>query len=814
MNQNNKFDINELDTFDIKEYFFKIVDHWKLILITVLLGLIIANVVNRRAQRIYNLKSTITVSDEQNPLFTSSTNIAFNWGGPSDKVENIISILQSRTHNEKVVKRLKYYIEYYKEGKYRKEDIYGKNPFIVILDSLGYQLQGTFIQLDFLTNNQVAISVEFEKETEYRLTNYNFEKYKNYFPEKENYKKTFSIEKHIESPFFSFIIEKENLVGDLSGKTYFVRFNNLNAVVNAYSSLEVSNKKKGTSLIELELYGSNKRKIEDYINTTVAVLDFDQRKQKIEYAIRTKKYIDTLFQAESSKLKNLETDLGSFKQSQDIYDLSAEGTSLLSEITQLDGELEVIKNKLNYYKNLESYIINRDQYDEIISPAMVNVEDPNLAATVNSLMTLSKEKKSLELTVNPSYPGLKKINDQINVEREVLLENLSSLKRITNNDLKNLNRQLAKSNIKLKKLSPKEQQLLNYQRKYDISQTNYDYLVQKSYEAGTAIAANVSDIKVLDRAKDIGQHPVRPKTRFNYLIGLMLGTVLPLLFIITKEAMDNNISSVEDVEKMYKIPVLGVLGKNNYSNRLVVFNRPNSTIAESFRAIRSNIQFLLKRDSKNKTIVVTSSVGKEGKTLAAINLASVFAMSGKKTVLIGFDLRKPKMHEDFDHDNSIGVVNYLIGEKEIEDIIVDSQIENLDFISSGPVPPNPAELILSKETDELFEYLKGNYEYIIVDTPPVGLVADSLELFKFSDAIIYIIRQDYTQKGMPKMIDDKYVNGEVKNISYILNDFKVQNRYGGGYGYGYGYGYGKYGSGYHTNEKESFISKIKKKFKN
>ena len=197
---------------------------------------------------------------------------------------------------------------------------------------------------------------------------------------------------------------------------------------------------------------------------------------------------------------------------------------------------------------------------------------------------------------------------------------------------------------------------------------------------------------------------------------------------------------------------------------LAVFHKPNSTIAESFRALRSNIQFLFKRDSKSKTIVITSSVSKEGKTMAAINMATVFALSGKKTILVGFDLRKPKMHEDFGIDNTYGIVNYLIGEKKLNEVIVKTEIQNLDIIPSGPVPPNPSEIILSDATDDLFKTLKEDYEYIIIDTPPVGLVADSLELFQYSDAIIYMIRHNYSEKGMPKMIDDKYVHGEVKNI--------------------------------------------------
>lgn len=810
--QNQKFDIAELNNFDIKEYFFKIIDHWKLFVVVILIGLIIANILNRRTQRIYELKSLITVKDEQNPLFASSTNIAFNWGGPSDQVETIITILKSRTHNEKVVNNLKYYIDYLKEGRYRKEDIYGRNPFTIDLDSSFYQLQGTLIQLDFIENDKFIISIEFE-EDKYNLINYSLDKSKPLIPESELYEQTFSIGSIVETKFLNFTINKNSLGSDLKGQTYFIRFNNFNKIVGKFRKIDVATKKKGTSLIELSLKGPNKKRIQDYINATIEVLDKDQRKQKIQYAIKTKEYIDTLFIVESKNLKDIESDLGSYKQRNDIYDLSAEGSMLLGEATSLDAESLQMRNRLDYYSNLESYIRSRDNYDESIpAPALVNIEDPNITKSVGTLISLSKAKETLELTVKTSYPPLKKIIEEIELERQVLLEHISSIKITTKNSLNSVNKQIAKNNSKLRTLSPKEQKLLNFQRKYNITEANYNYLKQKSYEAGTAIAANVSDIKILDKAKDIGQVPIYPKGSFNYLVALMLGTVLPLLFIVTKEILDNKVSSVEEIERIYKIPVLGVLGRNNQENRLAVFQKPNSTIAESFRALRSNIQFMFKRDSKSKTIVITSSVSKEGKTMTAINMATVFALSGKKTVLVGFDLRKPKMHEDFGFDNNFGIVNYLIGEKSLEEVIRKSEIENLDVITSGTVPPNPSEIILNDTTDELFKILKEKYEYIIVDSPPVGLVADALELFKFSDAIIYLIRHNYSEKGMPKMIDDKYVNGEVKNISYVLNDFVVKNSYGRGYGYGYGYGYGKYGSGYHSNEKQSFLSKLKKIF--
>ncbi len=666
MKEGNKFDL-DIQSFDIKEYLFKIVSYWKLFGIVIVLALIIAKIVNSTSQNIFNLKSLITVKEEQNPLFSSSTNIAFNWGGPSDKVETIIAILQSRSHNEKVVSKLNFNIDYLVEGNYRKENVYGSVPFLIEIDTLKYQLQGIEMKFEFIKNNEVKISVELDDE-ENKLINYSLNETKSFVPseDKLEYSEIYSISSIIESPYFNFRIINENALFDLSDKTYYVRFNNFDNVVKKYQKIGVSTLKKGTSIIELSFEGPNKKKLESFINTTVDVLDYDQRAQKISYALRTKDYIDDLFEIESDSLQVIENDLGNYKQANQIYNLSVEGTSLLSEVTILDNEALALQNKIEYLNNLYNYLRNNSTIhsDNIPAPAIVNIEDPNISNSLNNLIILSKTKEGLIRTVKASYPPLIRVNDEIEIERNILLEQIESLKSTTINSLNSVKRQLSQSNSKLNRLNPKEQKLLYFQRKYNITESNYNYLKQKSYEAGTAIAANVSDIKILDRAKDVGQKPIKPKKVFNYLIALMLGLMLPMLYILTIETLNNKIQSVEEIEKAYNIPVLGVIGKNPYGDgRLIVNKKPNSTIAESFRALRSNIQFLIKSNIRSKTIIVTSSVSGEGKTLCAENMATVFAMSGKKTILVGLDLRKPKMHKDFGASNDTGIVNYLIKEK-------------------------------------------------------------------------------------------------------------------------------------------------------
>ena len=818
MKQPDKFDINidQLKSFDVQEYLIKVISNWKLFLVTLIIGLLIASFINRYKQKNYSLNSIITVKEEQNPLFSSNTNIAFNWGGPSDKVETVITILKSRSHNEIVVDSLKYYIDYLKEGRFRMLDIYGNQPFVLELDSLSYNMLNTPIKLAFLDNELVELSAVFEDDN-LSLMNFHSKKSKKFVPEIKTFNEQFNIHDTIETPFCRFKINKKNFLKSLAGQIYFIRFKSFNGTVRKYQNISVKTLTKGTSIIQLELTGPNKHKIEEYINTTVGVLDSIQSEQKQAYLVKTKEYIDDVFTTAESYLNTVEKDLGNYKQANKVYDLSIEGQALFTQLSELDLKKQQVVDRLEYYTNLEKYILtNKEINDDIPAPVNVTIEDPNIAQNIVELVELSKEKKNLEQTVTTDYPPLKKINDRINITRGVLLENISNMKRVTQINLNNIKNRLSTYTERLNSLPKKEQGLLKMNRDYKVTAINYEYLKQKQYDAGTAIAATVSDVKVLDDAKDIGQGPISPKPVLNYSVAAILSLLFPLLYIILKEVLSNKIVTVEEIEKVYKIPVLGVIGRAKIDSYLAVFEKPKSTLAESFRALRSNIQFLFKKGSKCKTIIVTSSVSGEGKTLCSVNIASVFAMSDKKAVLIGMDLRKPKLHEDIHITNEIGLVNYLIGQKEISEVIQKTQVPNLDVITAGPIPPNPSELLISDQTSRLMEQLKEKYDYIIIDTPPVGLVADAIELFKYSDAIIYVIRQNYTQRGMPKMIDDKYKNGEVKNISYVLNDFSIKDSYGYGYAYGYGYGYGygggygygKYGTGYHENEKRSWFKKL------
>lgn len=393
----------------------------------------------------------------------------------------------------------------------------------------------------------------------------------------------------------------------------------------------------------------------------------------------------------------------------------------------------------------------------------------------------------------------------------MLLETIKSTKSTIGVQLNALARTISNLEAQLISLPEDQQQYLKIQRKLNISQEAYDIYLAKRGDAAIVKAANVSDINVIDEAKDIGGGLIGPNKSLNYMMALMVGFFAPMFVIFVIFLLDNTIHGSDEIERLSSIPILGLIGKYNYKNNLVVYEKPKSAVAESFRSIRSSLQFIYKKQGdtkKGKTIMITSSVSGEGKTFYSINIATAYALSGKKTILLGLDLRKPKIFCDFEIDNDKGVVNYLIGDNTLEEVKHKSAIENLDVIPSGPVPPNPSELLMGEQLKNLIFKLREEYDMIVLDTPPLGLVTDALELTHYADATVFIVRLDYTKKGMLSLINAKYKKGEVKNISFVLNYYKHKANHN--YGYGYGYGYGIYGNAYHENDNPpSLLAKIR-----
>ena len=793
------------NSFDFKGFLIKTASYWKWFLLGLIVCLTVAYQVNIRKQKIYSLDTTIAIKEQDNPLFTSNTSLIFNWGGTSDQVQNIATTIKSRSHNEFVVDRLQFYIDYLQEQKYFTEDVYGKTPFVVKIDKSKNQVFKTPINIKFISPNEYEIKIK-SLSNAVGVMNYSTSIADTTPYQSGDFVKRYKVGQNVELPFLNWTLNIVNGNVNYVGREYIIVFNGLDEVVSKYRNIKIGIEEKAPSIIKLSLDGTNKFRIVDFLDETVKVLIKRQLDSKNLFAENTIKFIDTTLQTMEGDLRKNNSDLKDFSRNKNITQIESGGDSFQNQILDLDRSNDAINRKLNYYNTLSNYLRNSTDYSKLPAPSVAGIEDPNILINVSSLIDLSVRRAEMSDYVK-SQVMYDKIDSEISSVKKVLLENIISAKSSIQFESSQVKGKISLAENKLISLPEDKQEYLKIMRKYDLSNEIYQTYLQKRSEAQIVKAANLSDIQFIDPPKDIGGGLIGPRTGVNYVIAIFLGLLIPLIIVFILFFINNSVQNTEDVSSGTSLPLIGVIGVKNSNSNLAVFEKPKSALSESFRAIRSSLQFLYKKQkvSGSKTLMLTSSVSGEGKTFCSINIATVFALSEKKTVIVGLDLRKPKIFSDFNVKNDIGVVNYLIEQNTLEEVTKKTQIPYLDFISSGPIPPNPSELIMGDTMKKLMEELKEKYDYIILDTPPVGLVTDAVELASFADVTLYVMRQNFTKKDMINLLNNRVSRGELNNVSIILNGYENKAKYGASYGYGYGYGYGAYSNGYHEEDEPKNI---------
>jgi capsular exopolysaccharide synthesis family protein len=434
-------------------------------------------------------------------------------------------------------------------------------------------------------------------------------------------------------------------------------------------------------------------------------------------------------------------------------------------------------------------------------PVSLGLADASLNSFIGELMTLSQEKNKIAISSTEKNPYYSVIENDIAATKKAAIAAVQNSLNISRLAMTEINNKIGEIESKVNKLPKKERQLLEIQRKFNISDDVYNFLLQKKAEASIAKASNISDNKFIDRAELVAK--IHPNKSRNYLIALLLGILIPFLILFIREYLNETVKDKKDIDDNSKLTLLGSIAHSNQKTELALIENPRALIAETIRILRSNLDFVFVNAKKDegKIITLTSAISAEGKTFCAINIACAFAISDKKTLLIGADLRKPKIFKDFDLTNTIGLSSYLIGKSSLEEIINETNIKDLSIITAGPVPPNPSELLGSDKFIELLSVLRKKFDYIIFDTPPVGLVSDAVSVMKYSDTILYILRQNFTSKKVLIELNDFVSTTGLKNIYLVLNNILYKkNKYGkyyGRYGYsGYGYTY----SGYYYEE--------------
>ncbi len=780
------------DEIDLRQLFMNIRRKWHYFFISFIFFGAAAFCYIKFTLPIYEASSTVLVKDSK----TSSKNIEdFMSGDIFGNQKNIateMGILQSRSVLEETIKELNLGVSYYSKGTFFKEPLYKNNPFNVNPLFVANGVYGQIFEINTIDSTRFTIETEIDN-----TTIHNFK-----------YNKTHRFGEEIRTSNFAMSIDKNEpeFSTRVDGEYYFI-INSTNSLVNYYKDekLKVNPLNKDATIVTLSVEDNVKERAEDFLNKLGEVYINRDVRDKAAVAGLTLKFVDEQLADISKALGSIEEDLQNFKEQKGTVDLSAESQAYLERLTNIDEDRAKAEIDLKSLDYLYDYVTSNKDFANL-APSSLGTPDPLLVDLIQELQTLQSKRKALRYGTSDANPAVREVDEQIASTKNSLVENIQSIRNRVKVTLQGIIKQLGESEAQIKKVPRIERELLGIQRNFSVNENIYLYLLQKKAETGIAKATAVSDNKVLDLAS-VNEKPVIPNKKSVAIVTCMLIFVVPLFIILLQGFIQNTISSRDDIEKLTKIPIIGIVGHMTTGNRMAVANKPKSSIAEAFRSIRANLMYFGLSEAK-KVVLITSNVGGEGKSFSTLNLASVLALQHYKVIIVGMDLRKPQLVNDLGVNNDKGVSNYLIGVVTLNEVIQKTSVENLDIIASGPVPPNPAELLAKRETVELLNKLKEMYDYVIIDTPPVGIVSDAMMMMNLADINVFILRENYSRKDYIKTINDLYAQDKVKNICILLNDTGTHLKYG--YGYGYSYGYGGYGYYDEDRKKRNWFSRLRK----
>jgi capsular exopolysaccharide synthesis family protein len=776
------YEFDEEESFNIKRYISLFISNWYWFAVAMLISISLAYGINRWSEKKYVVSSTLLIRGDQN------ANLSNIFPGSDayrsqQNLKNEIGILKSYNLNKRVMKQLPdFYIQYTKVGKrgIAETRMYKDCPFIVVFDTLENQTSGKRIDIKIISGQKYKIRLNGNRD----------------------YEKELSFGERFNEMSFDFRIYRRSqeipVYYTTESNKYYFSFICPEILANIYrSKLSVIPIEEDASLVSLSTSGPVPEQEIDYLNKLMDVYLAFGLEYKNLTAAQTLDFIENQLGIISDSLRRAEGALENFRLVNRLIDLSREGTLIQSKLEGIDAERTRLFLQKSYYEYLKDYVDSKKESGDIVAPSVMGVTDQMLMGLVTQLSQFQLQKKQMAMNIYESAEPLKLIEANIIAVRQAISENITDGLKNIENSIAGTGLRLSGVEKEIRKLPSTERQMINIQRKFDINNTVYTYLLEKRAEAGIAKASNVPDNRIIDHAGSFSSSRILPKERQNLLIAIILGLFIPLAGIVLIDYLNNKIIDKKDVEKGTKAPIVGFISHNRLKTEMPVIESPGSTIAESFRSVRTNLKYFIK-DTKCPVISVSSTITDEGKTFISANLAAIIAMSGKKVLLVGLDLRKPRIHRILGIKNDGGLSDYLIGEKDYKDVIIKTETDNLWYLPAGPVPPNPSELIESPKMNEFISRAKKEFEYIIIDTPPVAIVTDALLVSPVTDFYIFVVRQRYTSKNTLELINELHKNENIKRIGIVINDINVSGYYGYGLRYGYSFGYGyNYGYNYY-----------------
>lgn len=737
--------------------------------------------------KVYELYSTIG-PEQDNRSSILSSNERFGGMGvytSGKNVEDAVNSLNSFSLVSSVVSNMNFEVGYFSEKKsiFRQtKEFYQNSPFQVNLDKSHIQPIDIKFYITVLNDSTFRLSASERKAFFY-----------NYIDNEVSQKGIpFSIDtvskfnKTMTGKYlkFSVFYNKMRLPAkrDPDLRYYFELYHSEQLAKDYLEKLKIEPVSILASIIKVKFTGSNIDKSVDFLNKFVTSFLEDNLAKKNKNAINTVKFIDSQISEISDSLTISESKLRNFRTTNQVAtDLSFQGQRMYSQIEQIETEKANLEVQSRYYNYIINYFKSNKDVSGVVPPVSANITDPFMNNLITNLITMNSERSSI-MSNNNNQKNLfvAQIDNKIKNQKQLILENVTNNLNTINISINELNYRSEKLSKEISNIPRTEMNMVNIQRKFNLNDANLTYLLQKRSEAAIALSSNNPDYEVLEPAREITSDKTRPKAILNYFLAIFLSFMSPSIFIILKDFLNDKITSIYDVQNISDQAVFGTIYTNPKKIETVVVDYPKSAISESFRNLRGSL-FLKLKSEKTRIILITSSQPQDGKSFVSYNLSASIASVGHKTVLIDCDLRRPVLHLKFKNGNSKGISDFMVNNAGIEELIQSTSIENLSFIPAGPTLPNPAELIDSGVLDDLIDYLKTRFQYIIIDTPPLGLVSDSIQLIKYASVVLLVARCNYTRKEILSNALFSLSSNKINNSEIILNDLNLAKSVYSGY---------------------------------
>ena len=763
------------ESIHLREQLEKYLRYWPWFVLSIIITFFISYIYLRYTQPLYQATTTILVKDERKGNLQSELS-AFNDLGlmnVKNNVDNEIEVIKSRSIVEAAVRKLNFNVAFYTEARVKTIELYENKPFDVsFFDvSTSFYQKGKSYSIDNGKGNTFELKTSDDKIVG-----------------------VFKYGSVVSLPDAKMVITKKPILHQ--SFPIVMKISPIEQVVQSYKGrVSVTAMGKTTSVVSLVLADPVPQKAADFLNAMVEIYNQDAIDDKNFISKNTQKFIDERLKFIAKELGDVEKEGENFLKENRLTNIATDAQTLVQNSVSFEKELIQAETQVKVVNSLIDYM-NDSPKDGIIPnnvvPAMDNQNSNATANLINEYNSLVNQRnRNIDRGGTDKNLTIINLNNKIDDMRSSIKESLNRLLeslKIKRNDLRTQDNLI---NSKISSIPSQGREFKIIDRQQKIKESLYLYLLQKREEVGITLAVTAPNAKIIDPAIAT-KSPVSPNKRMVQIFGLLAGLLIPFLIIFIRDFLDTKIKNRKDVEEVVTIPFLGDIPSSESNNKIIEIESRSSS-AEAVRMIRTNLDFILGSVAENqcKTIFVTSSIPKEGKTFVSINLAATIALTAKKVLIIGMDIRNPKL-SDYISIPINGLTNYLAkNDQDVHDYIVKvEQFDNLYALPSGVIPPNPVELLSGTKVNELFEVLKKEYDYIIVDTPPVSLVTDTLLVAKYADAFVYVIRANYLDKRMLGFIEDVYQQKKLPNLSLILNDTDLKKSYGYAYGYGYGYGYG------------------------